>query len=375
MKKVSLRIGIASFPLDKANVPVLLNFISIAGSISKEVHIVTGRAGNMLSADDNNICIHLVNYKTEGNGLNKFRNYACTQLRVLCKVVKVSRNVDLWLFPIGAESQLPAMLIARLLGKSPVLALTSFTARMLDGKNNIVSKLALCFARINLNLAKKIVVKSERHIGEWNLQKHRHKISVAHHHFFDLDKFKAKRAITERGSLIGYIGRLSEEKGITNFMSAIPKIVERDDKIEILIGGDGPLRAKVEQSLDKQNLNNRIRFVGWIPHNEMPSHLNELALFVLPSYTEGLPFIMLEAMACGTPVLAISVGAIPDVIKDEKTGFILEDNSPRCIARNVIRALNHPNLGEVIKNARVLIEREFTFERAVEGYRDILTKL
>ena len=56
------------------------------------------------------------------------------------------------------------------------------------------------------------------------------------------------------------------------------------------------------------------------------------------------------AMAC-TPVLAIPVGGVPDVIKDEEIGFIMENNSPKCIAENVIRALNHPNLEDIVKNA------------------------
>jgi glycosyltransferase involved in cell wall biosynthesis len=84
---------------------------------------------------------------------------------------------------------------------------------------------------------------------------------------------------------------------------------------------------------------------------------------------------MLEAMACGTPVLATPVGAIPDVIKDGETGFIMEDNSPECIARNIIRALNHPNLEQIAQNARALVEKEFTFEKAVERYREILDSL
>jgi len=93
---------------------------------------------------------------------------------------------------------------------------------------------------------------------------------------------------------------------------------------------------------------------------------------VLPSYTEGLPNIMLEAMACGTPVLATPVGAIPDVIRDGKTGFIMEDNSPKCIAENVVRALEHPDLEEIAEAGRRFVEEEFTFERAVEKWRGIL---
>ena len=101
-------------------------------------------------------------------------------------------------------------------------------------------------------------------------------------------------------------------------------------------------------------------------------YLNELKLLVLPSYTEGLPNIMLEAMACGTPVLATPVGAIPDVIKDGETGFIMENNSPERIAENVIRALNDSNLDIIVKNARELVEKDFTYEAAVERYRKIL---
>jgi len=84
---------------------------------------------------------------------------------------------------------------------------------------------------------------------------------------------------------------------------------------------------------------------------------------------------MLEAMTCGVPVLAAPVGAIPDVIKNGETGFIMEDNSPECIARNVMRALSHPNLEEITKNAHALIKNEYTYEAAVEKYRNILTTL
>ena len=69
-----------------------------------------------------------------------------------------------------------------------------------------------------------------------------------------------------------------------------------------------------------------------------------LKLLVLPCYTEGLPNVMLDAMACGTLVLAISVGAIPDPIKNDETRFIMGDNSPECIARSVVKALNYRDL-------------------------------
>ena len=84
---------------------------------------------------------------------------------------------------------------------------------------------------------------------------------------------------------------------------------------------------------------------------------------------------MLEAMACGTPVLATPVGAIPDVIIDGKTGFIMENNSPECIAENVIRALASQDLERIAENGRRFVEENFTFEKTVENWRRILQEI
>jgi glycosyltransferase involved in cell wall biosynthesis len=143
----------------------------------------------------------------------------------------------------------------------------------------------------------------------------------------------------------------------------------------VLIGGDGPLKESIASSLQDDGIAARVDLPGWISHEELPKYLNQLRLLVLPSYTEGLPNIMLEAMACGTPVLATPVGAVPDVSVDGKTGFIMENNTPECIAENVMRALEHPDLEGVAQRARALVEREYTFERAVERWKSILEEV
>ena len=120
---------------------------------------------------------------------------------------------------------------------------------------------------------------------------------------------------------------------------------------------------------------NKVKLTGWISHDELPNYFNEMRLLVLPSYTEGLPGIVLEAMACGTPVLVTPVGGVPDLIRDGGTGFIMEDNSPESIAKNVIRALKHPGLDEISHSARKLIEQEYTYEVMVEKCRHALEEL
>ncbi|MDR9817328.1 MAG: glycosyltransferase family 4 protein [Candidatus Methanoculleus thermohydrogenotrophicum] len=127
--------------------------------------------------------------------------------------------------------------------------------------------------------------------------------------------------LPDRPSLIGYIGRLSGEKGVQHFAQALPAVLNGREDLRVLIGGDGPLKELIEASLQKGGVTARVDLPGWISHDDLPGYLNQLRLLVLPSYTEGLPNIMLEAMACGTPVLATPVGAIPDVIIDGKTGL------------------------------------------------------
>jgi glycosyltransferase involved in cell wall biosynthesis len=130
--------------------------------------------------------------------------------------------------------------------------------------------------------------------------------------------------------------------------------------------------TEVREHLAKYNLNNKVTFAGWIPHEKLQDSLNELKLLVVPSYTEGLPNIMLEAMACGTPVLATPVGGVPDVIEEGETGFLLEDNSPQAIAHGVSKVLHHAHLAQVALNARRLIEEKFEFDASVERFRKIL---
>ncbi|MCX6262643.1 MAG: glycosyltransferase family 4 protein, partial [Bacteroidia bacterium] len=131
----------------------------------------------------------------------------------------------------------------------------------------------------------------------------------------------------------------------------------------------------IEKLLEAEKITDRVDFPGWISHDVLHKYLNQLRLLVLPSYTEGLPNIMLEAMACGTPVLATPVGGIMDVIIDGETGYIMENNSPTCIAKNVIRALSSPDLEKIAENGRRFVEEKYTFEKTVELWKKLFKDL
>ena len=370
MKKTN--IGILNFTTTGVGNLLLSNFVDVLYPLSNNIYLVTGKAGYHFFKESENIHTYWLKHRKGMNVFTRILNYCYTQLRISYTLAKITRNIDLWIFYIGGDSLLLPMLTVKLLRKKVVLAFAGSSVQTLKSVNDSFFKPVKILSKINCILSKRIIVYSENLIKELNLEKYRNKIYIAHKHFIDFDKFKIKKKFNDRADLVGYIGRLSEEKGVFNFVKAIPEIMRKRDDLEFLIGGDGQLQDKIERYLEKESLSNKIKLTGWIPHDELPDYLNMLKLVVLPSYTEGLPNIMLEAMACGTPVLATPVGAIPDIIKDGETGFIMETNSPECIAKNVKRILNYPDLDIIIDNARKLMEKEYTYEAAVERYRMIL---
>jgi len=365
-------IGIVTIPISEAGLTPLSNLVDILSSFSGKVCLITGGAAYTFFKGNQKVELYGVGRRPKPNTFDRVTKYISTQLSISYKLARVSANTNLWIFFIGGPVSLLPILSAKLFGKKVVLAYAGSDIESIRAQSKVLSKPMELLVKLGLTLSDGIIIYSPALLTQHNLQKYRHKISIAHRHFLDFSKFKVEKPLENRDNLIGYIGRLSEEKGILSFIEAIPKALEREDSVEVLIGGDGQLRGKVERYLNEHNLNNKVKFVGWIPHDELPKYLNELKLLVLPSYAEGLPNIMLEAMACGTPVLATPVGAIPDIIKEGETGFIMENNSSECIVRNVIRALAHPNVQQITRNAHSVVEREYTYEKAVERYRNIL---
>jgi len=310
-------------------------------------------------------------YRSEST-LTRIVMYCITELKISF-FLAFHKKTDYYVIFLAQCLTLPVLTL-RLMGKGPVLILGASNNQMNKSKKSHLLTILALEERINFSLSKKIVLYSERLIKEWNLEKYRKKILIGHRHYINFEHFSIIKPFTGRETAIGYIGRLSEEKGILNFVEALPGILRENPHLKIYIIGDGPLNDRIHARLAQSGILQNVVFTGWIGHDEIPRYLNELRLLVLPSDTEGLSNIMLEAMACGTPVLSTPVGAIPDFITDGKTGFLMENNSPASIEKNVIRALHFPETGEIILNTQELLKREFTFESAVKRYSLLLRK-
>jgi glycosyltransferase involved in cell wall biosynthesis len=312
------------------------------------------------------------------------------QLKNTYKLLRLGKNIRVVFFTSGPTFFLP-MLMAKLLGKKTVYLISGLTgSQAIRQVTRLIYKHTLFgiggsifppilsgMERLNYNLADILVAESAGLAQQIESGKYSSKPVANGALFVDTEVFILKNELPKRTNTVGYFGALTEYKGVVNLFRAIPLILKKRADVHFVIGGEGPALAEAEEYLgeiqDAQH--SKIAIVGKIAHEAMVEYLNESKLVVLPSYGEGLPNIVLEAMACGAIVLATPVGAVPDVIKDGETGFIMEDNSPECIAENVIRALAHPNLGEISRKARVLVEKEFTYGKAVERFSNILDSL
>ena len=303
------------------------------------------------------------------------------QLTISWHLLRLSQRIDLVFWGISAHVLTIPMIFTKLMRKKTIFFLSfqssEVLTEMFGARGFILPQIYKVLENASYSLCHTVVANSTDLLNQPQLSKHRSKAFpiACPIRFIDTSLFKMSKPSKQRAKRIGFIGRLSEEKGVVNLTKAIPLVLERQGDLEFVVIGEGPQTEQIRGIITANNLSTKVRLTGWVDHEELPLYLNQMQLLVLPSFTEGLPTIALEAMACGTPVLAMPVGGIPELITDGETGFILEDNSPECIAEGILRALDYPNLVEITRNAQMLIDKEYTYEATVERFRKLFTSL
>jgi glycosyltransferase involved in cell wall biosynthesis len=314
----------------------------------------------------------------------KFGIYALDELSISIKLMRLLPKVDI-IFIFQANHFFPALIgrlsrkkVVLFVGGSPIV--DSFYREQIRPSllNKILYVSNVLLADVCNALSQKIVTISPSMVNSTNLARYREKVSFAsifsgilHMPLFNIQKQYGKREL-----IVGYVGRFEKVKGITNLVGAIPQILKQLDNAQIEIIGKGTLSRDIKLQLEKYCTSNAVKILGWVPYIMLPKYYNDFKLLVLPSYSEGVPSVTLEAMSCGTPVLATPVGGIPDIIKDGETGFLLESNDPDHIADKIVELLNKPELLEkVSKNAYKWVKENFSKEKTLEAWRKIFGEL
>lgn len=359
-------LGLVTSTVEKAGLNPLFNLYRILNEIT-QVNLIITKDIKIHNMEFDSF--QEINHYGGGNTVLRIINIFSTQIKI-CLAIGKLKDVETLIFFMGAETLILPMIYSKIRRKKVILALGA-SQRMMSNLNKDFFRFFSFICDINFYLADKIVVYSQTLIEEWELEKYRDKISIASHHNLDPDKFSMTKEIKKRENIIGYVGRLSPEKGVFKLIEAIPLILKEKEDIKFTIIGDGKLMPKIEEFRAGNNIGDNLDLEGWVIHDKLGRYLNEFKVLVLPSYTEGLPGIMLEAMACGTPVLITKVGSVPDIIEDQVNGFLLEDNSPNSIKEGIIEAVSYPDLNRISEKGMQTTKR-FTLEEAILKYKKII---
>lgn len=153
----------------------------------------------------------------------------------------------------------------------------------------------------------------------------------------NLEKFALKEPNNVSPYLL-FVGNLKQEKGVIELLLAFVEIHNQYPLLQLKYVGDGNMASQLQTIINEHQLHAKVKLEGVKRHDELPNIITNATLLVLPSYNEGVPNVVLEAMACGTPVVVTRVGGIPEVVTSD-TGIIANEITASCIAQCLQQAL------------------------------------
>lgn len=245
-------------------------------------------------------------------------------------------------------------------------------------------RLFFSFDKMILRYFDSIVVVNERqkdHLISKGIPKE--KIIVVHN-AIDTNKFRTNPARISRSPtidfckdsfVIGYIGRLSQEKGVDKLINSVFLLTNNHKNIRLFIIGDGPERSSLEAYSKKLGLQEYVVFIGYI--KDIENIYMNLDLLVLPSLTEGLPNVVLEALSFGVPVVATNVGGLPEIIKSGSNGLLVDPGDVIAISEAIGTLILNDNLREkFILEGRKTVCDKYSFKQRMKKienvYREVM---
>lgn len=170
--------------------------------------------------------------------------------------------------------------------------------------------------------------------------------------------------------LIGAVARLEEVKGLEYLIQAAQGVLAEFPDAMFVIAGDGPRRAHLESLIHSLGLDANVRLAG--RRDDMPGVYASLDLFVLPSLDEGMPMVILEAMASGRPVIATRVGGVGKLVQNEETGLLLEARDVPGLRDAILRCLRDREFaGKLAGNGEELVRTRFSSDGMAKNYLNL----
>jgi len=256
----------------------------------------------------------------------------------------------------------------------------------------LISELYSTFmGNFSLSFADRIITTTHQYIQAFRtLRRLQNKITVIPNGV-DIQKFSPNPAHTlkndlnlMRNKIILFVGLLRPShkyKGLDYLLEAMKLVKKQIPNAKLLIVGGGKLQSFYEVFCDKLGLADSVSFIGAVPHSLIESYYNLADLFVLPSINqeEGFGIVILEAMACGKPVIVTSIAGVSEIISHEKVGYIVPPKNHEALARAIIQILSDDTLADSMgRNARTFTEKKCTWKEIAKQtllvYKELLNE-
>jgi len=201
-------------------------------------------------------------------------------------------------------------------------------------------------------------------------------------HGIDVEKFTSTAGmidIRERynipcgAAIVAYLGRLTLDKRVQTILDAF--VAVRDArKACLVIAGVGPERGSLEERAKVLGIHGDTRFTGYIEEVEKVSLLRQSSVVVLVSKADLVPLVLVEAMACGTPVIGSRAGGIPNLIEDGRTGILVNEGDPEELSRKILDVLSRDDLSEITNKAKDYVMHNYSTQVAARAFIDVYRK-
>ncbi len=181
----------------------------------------------------------------------------------------------------------------------------------------------------------------------------------------DYNKFTPGEKEKTKQFTIFTAGRFIPRKRFDLLIRAFALLVSSHDNVKLLVAGDGPLKKELKALTTELNIMDKVKFLGFIKNNEMLEAYRASAIFVLPSKSEGMPMVVLEAQSLGLPVIIGNFASSDELIEDGRTGFIIKSEKPQDWSKSLSLLYEDVELRKILgKEARNRIVREFGWKNA-----------
>lgn len=170
--------------------------------------------------------------------------------------------------------------------------------------------------------------------------------------------------------MIGSIAELHRNKGLDYLIEAMAAVAAKYPNAVCVIMSDGEDRARLQSLIDKMALSRNFYLIGFVP--DAAQYLKALKIFVLPSLKEGLPYVLLEAGAAALSVVATSVGGVPDIVEDMRTGILVQPRNARDLAHALLFTIEHPKESrEYAAALKAKVASEFSLDKMLDKVQSV----